>query len=276
MDLKKILEKDLTKKELKVFRKSFEIIGDIAILEIPEELEKKEKKIAETVLKQHKHIKTIVKKLSGRKGEFRLKDYKILKGKSTETIHKESGCQYKVDIRKVYFSGRESHERLRILEQVNDRERILVMFAGIGPYGILLAKKKDVDVVCVESNPDACKYAEENVFLNKVPKVKVICDDVRNLDLEKFDRIIMPLPESASDFLDVALKHSKKGTIIHLYGVAEEKDKKLDFSRLEEKIRKIFKNDLIQKGKGVKILKEQKVLPYAVRMYKVCIDFKIL
>ena len=275
MDLKEALKDKLTKREMKFLVTSFDVVGEVAILEIPKELKKKEKKIADAVLEIQKNVKTVVKKASEREGEFRLKKYKILKGKSTETIHRESGCQYKVDIRKSYFSGRESTERLRILQQVRDGERVLVMFAGVGPYGILIGKKhKNMIVWCVESNKQACKYAEENIFINKVQdRVKALCEDVKKISAGKFDRILMPLPESAVDFLDVAFSHSKQNTTIHLYGIADQKKKEeIDFSKLLKRI----EEEATKAGKKVKVLEKHKVLPYAPRKYKVCIDFQVL
>lgn len=82
----------------------------------------------------------------------------------------------------------------------------------------------------------------------------------------KFDRIIMPLPEKAWKFLDTAFFCSKKGTIIHLYGICR------DFKELEEKI----KNAAKKCKKKIKILERQRVLPYAPRVWKVRMDIKIL
>ncbi len=272
MNLKEALKDKLTEKELKNFVKSFDIIGDIAILEIPKELEKKEKEIAEVVVKIHPRIKTVCKKSGERFGEFRLRKMKILFGKETETIHKEYGCKFKLDVTKVYFSPRESTERQRIAEQIKPKEKILVMFAGIGPYAIIIAKKQPkAKVYAIEINPDAYNYMVENIKLNKVEyQVIPILGDV-NKECPKyfnfFDRIVMPLPKGAYEFLSLAIKCLKSKGIIHFYYWGGEDA----FQKAEE----LIKNECKKLGKKYKILNKRKVLPYGPRTYKICIDFQV-
>src|SRR3989338_8571440 len=154
MNLKDVLKGNLNENQLKLVKSSFDIVGDIAILEIPPELAKKEKVIAEAVLKIQKNVKTVCKKAGDRSGTYRLKKYKKIIGNGFETIHKESGCQFKLDISKTYFSVRESTERLRISDKIKKKEKILVLFSGVGPFGIILAKNHtDCKVDMVEINP---------------------------------------------------------------------------------------------------------------------------
>ncbi len=235
MKLKELLKNVLGEEELEIAPSSFDVVGDIAIIKIPPQLEKKEKKIGEQLLK-FKNVKTILKK-EGKVGEeFRIRKYKFLGGeKRKETLHKEYGCRYKLNIEKVYFSPRIGSERERIVKQVKKGEKILVLFAGIGPYAIQIAKNREVDIYAIEINPKAVKYFKENTKLNKVEnKIKVFEGDVRKIVpklKEKFDRIIMPLPKDAENFLDLAKLVSKKNTIIHSYIFATSKGeaiKKID------------------------------------------------
>ncbi len=182
MDLKEALKSKLTKKEFGLLKTSFDVVGSVAILEIPEGLEKREKLIARELLNLHKNIKTVCKKVGERKGTYRLRKYKKILGDSFETVHVESGCGFKLDIKKAYFSVRESTERLRIVEQTKPGDKVLVLFSGVGPFGIILAKKTGCSVDMVEINPNACEYAEENIRLNKVwDKVKNYCGDAREI-----------------------------------------------------------------------------------------------
>jgi len=129
-------------------------------------------------------------KKEGLKGEFRIGDYEKLYGEETETIHKEHGCRYKVDVTKAFFSEREATERGRVLDSIENGEKILVMFCGIGPYPVLIAKNKDVELTGIEKNPKAVSYAKENVELNKVEEsVTIIEGDVSKVvsDLDGFD-----------------------------------------------------------------------------------------
>jgi tRNA (guanine37-N1)-methyltransferase len=254
-------------------RIAYDIIGNkeksIALLGVSV---KNPKKTAKEIMKRHKSVKSVLQKLSERKDTFRLYPCKLLAGeKNTEVIHKEYGYFLKLDPQKAYFSPRESTERQRIAGMVKPREEVLVMFSGVCPYPIAIAKRQILvsKIYAVELNPAANKYALENVKLNNLEKKIVpILKDVRKAkEVGKVDRIIMPLVEKAIDYLDIAFSHSKKGTIIHLYGLSKE-DK---FKDLEEKVKKIAKKHKIK----YKIVGRQDVLPYAPRIQKVRIDIKI-
>lgn len=276
MNLKKALENKLAPEELDKMNTSFDIVGSrekaVAIIEIPEGLEKKEKIIAEALMEVHKNVTSVLKKYSQRKGEFRLRDYKLLAGsRNTEVLHRESGCRFLLDPRKTYFSVREGTEREHITGEVMKGEKVLVMFGGVAPFPIVIAKKKNIRAYSVEINPEAHKYASRNVLINKVgDRVVPVLGDVREVCKilgEKFDRIIMPLPEKAWSFLDLAYGCSKKGTVIYLYGFEGEQDK-----GLEEKARKQARQSNVK----IKILKKRKVLPYSPGTFKFCLEIKII
>ncbi len=274
MNLKDLLRNELDSEEIKELRRGFEIVGDIAIVEIPEGLEKKEKSIAEAIKRTHPRIKTVLKKLGKRNGEFRLRKFKIILGNETETIHREYGCLFKLDLMKVYFSPRESTERQRIAEQVKPKERILVMFAGIGPYAIIIGKKQpEIEhIYAIEINPDAYKYMEENIKINKMSdKITPILNNVNNIRREYFnlfDRIVMPLPKGAHKFLNIAFKYTKKHGYIHFYHWASEE-------RLYKEALKIIIETAQRSKRKVRILRKRKVLPYSPMVWKICIDFKV-
>lgn len=251
-------------------RIAYEVIGDrtksVAI--IGEDV-KNPKKAAKEIMERHKAVKSVLQKTDKRQGKFRLHPIKLIKGsRNTEVIHKEYNYLIKVDPRKVYFSPREGTERQRIADMVKSGERILVMFSGASPYAIAIAKKHPHnEIINVEINLKAVIYAQKNVRLNNLTNIKNICWDVREArGLGKFNRIVMPLPEKAIDYLDEALLHSKKGTIIHLYGFAK------DSKELERKVKlKAYVYNF-----KYKIVGKQKVLPYSPRISKIRLDIKIL
>ncbi|RUM34221.1 MAG: class I SAM-dependent methyltransferase family protein [Archaeoglobus sp.] len=245
MSLKKILKDRLgsriSEKELLMVRRSFEIIGDIVVVDIPDEIYHLKDEIVRAILTKHKHVKTVLRKIGEVRGDYRLAEYEIIYGRETETVCKEHGCKFLLDPTKVYYSVRLSGERERIFRLVNPGERILVMFAGVGPFAITIAKNaRPKEVVGVELNPEAVKYFRKNVKLNRVENiVRVYEGDVRKIvpELEgSFDRILMPSPNNAQDFVDVAVTKAKKGSIIHYYtfaGVEEEKE-------LQKRVEKLF------------------------------------
>jgi len=274
-NLKKILEAYFDIEKIKSVPRGYDLIGHIAILEIPEQFSKKKKLIAKALLEVHKNIKTVLEKASERKGEFRVRKYKFIAGeRKFETVHKEYGCKFKLNPTKVYFSPRELTERQKIAEQVKPKETVMVMFAGIGPYAIQIAKKQPlVKIVAVEVNPAGVKYMKENVRINKVgDKIIPVLGDVREKCKKwygKCDRIVMPLPLGSDGFLDIAVKClKKKGGIIHFYNWGDEEDPYFNALNLLQENFKIFK-------KKFKVLNERKVLPYSPKKWKVCIDFKV-
>ncbi len=252
--------------------RSFDIIGDIAVIEIPEDARQKEKEIGRELLKLHKNLKTVLAKDSGVKGEYRVRGVRLLAGEDkTETIHREHGCKFKVDVSKVYFSPRLSHERGRILAQVKDGEHILALFSGVAPFPIVIAKEKDIFAYSVELNPEGHRYALENVRLNKVEKrVVPVEGDVREILKEKkyhnwADRIIMPLPKDAVGFLPFVSHAARKGCIIHVYGFAKKGDVKV----LGEKVLSLV-------GRPAEIVYARKVRTYSPETDQFVFDVKII
>jgi tRNA (guanine37-N1)-methyltransferase len=257
---------------------SYEIIGSrekaVAIIEIPEDLQKKEKEIANQILTRHKNVKSVLKKVSERKGVYRKREYKLLAGDSnTEVIHKEHYCRFKLDPKLVYFSPREGTERLRIANQVKPKETVMLMFAGIGAYAIIIAKKQPkVDkIISIEINPSAYEYMKENIRLNKVAeKVTPILGDVKLKCKDwygKCDRVIMPLPHDAWKFLDLAFKCLKSCGYIHMYIIEREEN-------IQDKVRSIINRFSTKIKRKIKH-KIKKVLPYAPRTYKYCVDIEL-
>jgi tRNA (guanine37-N1)-methyltransferase len=216
-----LLEGELTNEEIENLRTSFDTIGNIVILEIPDELQDRKQKIGDAALKFTKR-KAIYMKKSAIKGTTRIRDLEFLSGiDDSVTIHKEHGARLKLDVRKVYFSPRLATERKRVMESVCDGEKILDMFCGIGPFPIVIARNKNADITAVDINEEAIKYLNENIRLNKLKgSIRTCCGDVREVSKSfncKFDRIIMNLPGLAYTFLDVAVDLIEDGGIINYY-----------------------------------------------------------
>jgi tRNA (guanine37-N1)-methyltransferase len=246
----------LTEPELEDLTTSFDIIGDIAIVEIPETLEPKENEIGNALLTVHSNLKTVLKKLGAMEGEYRIRKVKHIAGENkTETIYREHGVSMKLDVSKAYFSVRLSTERKRISSLVHPREKVLVLFAGVGPFALVIAKDHpEAQITAVEINPDAVKYLRENVKMNK-SSIKVLEGDARDFQYSGFDRVVMPLPHSAEKFLDLAYSAIKPGGTIHFYSIVasdrpfENAEKKIPFSdyRISDKrIVRPYSPDMVQ------------------------------
>jgi len=199
--------------------KGLDIVGDIAVIKLPEELSSIASEIGEAFLEEAPYIKVVLNQTSPISGEFRTRDLEWLAGeKRTTTIHKEYECQYKVDLKTSYFSPRLAYERMRIAKLVRQEfdakgklEVITNLFAGVGCFSILIAKQSPTrKIYSIDINPDAIRMMEKNILLNRVVE-RVIpifgnARDVVNRELKgKSDRVLMPLPERAIEFLDTAL-----------------------------------------------------------------------
>ncbi|MHA1106787.1 MAG: class I SAM-dependent methyltransferase [Promethearchaeota archaeon] len=279
--LEDLLENALPNNILNIIPRSYDVIGNIAIVEFDRFSELSQKKgikyknrVASAIIQVNKGLKSVYEKKSEIKGIYRLREFSILKGPDNpETIHKENKCLFKLDIKTTYFSPRLVYERNRIAtSQFNENENITDMFAGVGPFSIQIAKNHPVNIYSFDINPAACKYLEDNVRLNKVnDKITVHNLDVKNLVdtnstlgetlKNSMDRVIMNLPEKAVNFLDVAcflLKES--GGIIHYYLFNEKS------STIEQTIQNLEKKFDKEKYHIVKILSSRKVKGYSPKI----------
>lgn len=197
-------------------------MGDIAIVRLSEFSPAERKKIGEALLKELKNVRVVMEQEGGIGGEYRLRKLRHLAGeRRTLTLHRENRCVYRVDVAKTYFSPRLSTERLRVAQLVRPKEKVLNMFAGVGPFSILTAKLAGARVTSCELNKGAAEFHIENARLNKVEDlVEVINGDAADLPRvtkSKFDRILMPHPSEADRFIPTAMRMAKKGGVVHYY-----------------------------------------------------------
>ncbi len=197
-----------------------DVIGDIAIVRLASFKPREKKLIGKAILDQVRNAKAVFEQEGGIEGELRLRRLKHIAGeKRTLTTHRENGCVFKVDVAKCYFSPRLSTERLRVAGLVRKGERMLNMFAGVGPFSIEAAKIGGARVTSCELNPYAYELHRENDRLNKVEKlVRVVEGDAADIRPEgRFDRVLMPCPSKADEYLPTALTLARKGATIHYY-----------------------------------------------------------
>ena len=199
-----------------------DLIGDIAIVRLEGFTQREKEKIGRTLMIEMKNVRGVFEQEGGIGGDYRLRKLKHLSGaKRTLTTHRENGCIFRVDVARCYFSPRLSTERLRIAGLVGSKEKVLNMFAGVGPFSVPIAKLAGAKVTSCEINGYAARLHEENNKLNKVDGlVSVFAMDANELpdrSRAKFDRVLMPHPSQANKFLQTALKVAKKGGLIHYY-----------------------------------------------------------
>lgn len=273
--LKKALESILSEQESQELISSFDQIGDIIIVRIPDSLLSKKKVIGETLLKQVKIAKSVFYQASAVEGDFRTRNLEILAGDSkTETEYKEFGCRFTVDVENAFFSPRLSTERERIANLVQSGETIVNMFAGVGMFSVMIAKKKKCTVYSIDINPIASKLCEKNIKSNKLigaivsingDALQIIQEQLKN----KSDRTLMLLPERSDEFLESAINATKDGGIIHYYSHIHA-DKKSNAGKLSEE------HFLQVSPVKSEILGSKIVRAVGPRYYQTVVDVKIM
>ena len=254
---------------------SYDILGSIAIVKFPEgTLVKEKKKFAENLLKNQKAIKTVLEKKEKIKGRLRKLSTEFIAGENTkEVLYRENNCIFRFNVDETYFSPRLSNERKEIASKIKKGENVLVMFAGVAPFSVVIAKNsKAKKVYSNELNRQANKYAEMNISLNKLKdKIELVPGDANKIHekiKQNFDVIVMPRPQLKDSFLKEAFSLSRKGTRIYYYDFCKEEDIDSIVGKVKDEAKAAKK-----KIKILEIKRAGEIAPYKVRLR---IDFKIL
>jgi tRNA (guanine37-N1)-methyltransferase len=274
--LKNVLSSILAPDEVAQVYSAFDQIGDIIIIKIPDDLMPKKSLIADTILANVKTAKAVFAQVSPVKGDYRVRDLEFAAGENrTITEHREHGCRFKVDVAKTYFSPRLSTERLRIASMVGERETIVNMFAGVGTYSILMTKiNKTCKVYSIDSNIVAVELCEVNARLNRVQdRVVSIYGDAAKVIKGKLvgqaDRVLMPLPERAKEFVESAALALKKKGVVHYFTHIKADSKKASQDLALQNVHSAFRkyNHDVQK---IRVVRE-----VGPRIYQIVADISV-
>ncbi len=255
--------------KIKYLPRSYQIIGRILLLKLKPEICKYKKQIGSAIMEILPYLQSVclLKQIDE---NIRKPKVEIIAGSGTETIHKEHGCKFIIDVSKTMFSKGNKNEKAIVFEKVKDGETIIDMFAGIGYWSILLAKK-NVKIYAIDINPNAIKYLRKNIELNKVSdKIQVLkgnCVSFAGMLSGKADRIIMGYIFNTEYFLPAALKMAGKKCIIHFHRNIE--IEKIDY--LKNLILNIGKQNNVK----IKILSIRKIKSYAPRIWHIAMDLEI-
>jgi len=242
--IKELLKNRLNAEDLGGISLSYDVIGDIAVVKFSDKWLEKETIIANTILENNRHIKTVLRQASPVEGAYRTRKLEWIAGEQrTETVHREYNCTFKVDLSKVYFSPRLSFERLRVARLVKPKEVVINMFAGVGCFSIFIGKYSEATrVYSIDINPEAVRLMEENIRLNGLDdRIFAIRGDARDIVGKGLkgvaDRVLMPLPEKAFDYLEDALHALKpKGGWIHYYDFAHSRKYENPVAKISNKV----------------------------------------
>ncbi len=250
---------------------SFDTVGSIAIVKMEDEVAPYAAKIGKAIMATQISIKTVCMD-SGVIDEFRTRDVKVVAGeKTTETIHKEYGLTFKVDVARAFFTPRLATERQAVAKQVKPGEVVIDMFAGIGPFSIMIAKTGSPRIVyAIDMNPDAIELMKENIALNKAASVSPMLGDARELvpRLEKADHVVMNLPHDGRGFIGEAIRALKPGGVIHFYEITEEDEVQKSLDEIADAARR--------DGRLMKELARRRIKSYSPTMTFYGFDLQFL
>jgi tRNA (guanine37-N1)-methyltransferase len=260
--LEEVLSRTLPRQSVTERPKSYDIVGDIGILELNSNLAPYGTTIAEAMMAAHPNIRAVYAKKGGVSGPERIRPLHYLAGEPrTTTVHREFGCSFRIDLSKAFFSPRLATEHQRVARQVRGGERVVDMFAGVGPFSVLIAKTiSDVRVEAVDSNPAAVNLIIENARANKVAsKVHAHlgdADEVARRELYRAaSRVIMNHPSASRQFVGAACNVlSSTGGVVHYYTFAEGQDPETEarlelehsLNRVGYKIREVLANHRVR------------------------------
>lgn len=237
-------------------------IGDILILD-----KKYLDNDFESLSRKH-NVKTVMM-IDHIQGTRREPVYRILHGSETETVHKENGCLFNLDLAKVMWSKGNNNERLRIAKLVRDGETVIDMFAGIGYFSIPIGVHSNAgQVYAIEINPNSYHYLCKNIRLNRLDNITPILGDcmVETAKL-KADRILMGYVKTTHHYLKVAIDSLNEGGILHYHETVPEK---LIETRPIERI-------TAQAGdREVELIKINRIKKYSPGVVHVVIDARII
>ena len=257
-----------TPAEILGYEPSLERLGDIVIVD--EDDDGRAREIADAVMASDVPCETVLNRASPVEGELRVRRWDVLAGNGTETVHREYGHEFLLDVAEVYFSPRLATERHRVIERAEPGEAAIDMFAGVGPYAVPLASR-GADVVACDLNERAVEYLRENAARNGVAdRVTAIAGDVREVADEyadTADRLVMNLPHSADAFLDTAVALAGDDCVVHYYDIQHEDD---PFGPGARAIREAAGDEY-----DVAVGTERVVRSYAPHEYNVCLDVRL-
>ncbi len=205
--------------------RSFDVIGDVVLVRLPDELVAHGREIGDALLRFVPGAR-VVGLDEGVHGTARQRRLVRLAGVGPwRTRHKENGLSLVVDLERAYFSPRLAREHCLVAGQVPRGARVLDLCCGVGPFALTVATAGLArEVVAVDSNPEAIRLLEENVArLGVGAIVRPVEGDVAAfLEAPGLARtVILNLPHEGIKYLASVGTAVELGGRFHYYEVTE-------------------------------------------------------
>lgn len=232
---KDLLKDKVPSQVLRLLPRSFDIVGDIAIIKLKDRaVIKYGDEIAKAIMSIAKNVRVVYAEKPGLKGEFRVKKLTHLGGERRSwTIHKEYGIKIYVDIAKAYYNPSLAEEHRRIALMTHDSEVIADLFTGVGPFPLHIASIRYSLIYAIDKNIEAIKCLLNSITMNKlkgrIVSINADANDFLNvIKDEVLDRVIMNLPHASLTFLGKVLPKLRRNGYVHLYLIASNEDDALN------------------------------------------------
>ena len=253
--------------EKKILPSGWQILGDVIIVTLHEELEPRKYDVAKALLSMYQGCRTVLLD-RGIHGKMRQPMREILEGHKTETIHRENGCQFRLDAMQIMYSQGNLAERKR-MSRLGKGEKVVDMFAGIGYFSIPMAvHSKPLKIYAIEINPVSFGYLKENIRLNRVENiiepVEGDCALVSPRGIA--DRVIMGYFD-AFQYLEKGIHALVIGGILHYHEAVPEAVEQRPGERIFEAAGKL--------GRKVEIIEVRRIKKYSPGVWHVVVDARM-
>ncbi len=214
---------DLPPDEAERLPRSFDVIGDVVLVRIPDDLASRAPEIGRALLEFVPGAR-IVGSDEGVHGPDRRRTIRRLAGSGGwRTRHRENGIQIEVDVELAYFSPRLAREHARVAAAVLPGDRVYDLCCGVGPFALTIAKEaRAIHVTAVDSNPHALELLRRSLA-RAAFSVPV---DVVEGRVEEFaraappvERVILNLPLEGIKYLPSVARTVARRGHLHYYEV---------------------------------------------------------
>ncbi len=258
---------DIPEKEKKILPSGWQLLGDVIIITLHEELEPRKYDVAKALLSMYPGCRTVLLD-RGISGRMRQPMRELIAGDKTETIHRENGCQFRLDAMQIMYSQGNLAERKR-MSRLGKGEVVVDMFAGIGYFSIPMAvHSKPEKIFAIEINPVSFGYLRENIRLNHVENiiepVEGDCASVTPGGIA--DRVIMGYFD-AHPYLEKGISALVHGGIIHYHEAVPEAVEDRPVNRIIETAGKL--------GRKVDIIEARRIKKYSPGVWHVVVDARV-
>ncbi len=204
--------------------RSFDVVGDIVLIRLPDEFEPRQREIGEALLDFVPSARIVGRDRGVHGAERRRQIERIAGSGGWRTRHRENGLELEVDVERAYFSPRLAREHARVAEEVGRAEVVYDLCCGVGPFAVTIARDgRATRVVAVDSNPAAIELLRATLkrypFRERVEPVEGALEEFRPPP-GSADRAILNLPLEGIKYASSVARLVAPRGHLHYYEIA--------------------------------------------------------